>query len=83
MGVLARRLDRDGSVQAFFFPGSRKGRTLEYAFKTLVPTLLKTCFWVFFPFVSVLIKFGSPPFTTFSLNMGWHWVTRADLELTL
>lgn len=81
MGVLARRVEMGAC--SLFSPGSRSGRTLEYAFKTIVPTLLTTCFWILFPFVSVLIKFGSSLSTTFSLNMGWHWVTRADLELTL
>lgn len=70
-------------MQSFFSPGSRKGRALECAFKTVVPILLTTCFWFLFSFVSVLIKFRSSLSTTFSLNMGCHCVTRADLELTL
>lgn len=39
--------------------------------------------FVFVFFVSVLIKFGWSLSTSFSLNMGWHCVTRADVELTL
>lgn len=57
MGVLARRVEMGAC--GLFSPGSRKGRTLEYAFKTIAPTLLTSCFWALFPFVSVLIKFGS------------------------
>lgn len=80
VGVLER--SGEGRMLSFFF-WFPEGEDFRIRLEDCCPTLLTTCFWFLFSFVSVLIKFGSSLSTSFSLTMGWHCVTRADLELTL